>query len=100
MKSATFLLLLLLSATPLMTSACRGGAAVNQTIDDATITTRVKTALLNAPDVQATQIDVDTSAGVVTLKGVVKTKEEEAKALDVARRVTGVRDVKSELKIQ
>jgi osmotically-inducible protein OsmY len=100
MRDATALLLVLMSGAPLMISACGGGTAVNRTIDDATTTTRIKTALLNDPVIDATQIDVETSAGVVTLTGVVKSKEEEAKAVELTRRVAGVRDVKSALKIQ
>jgi hyperosmotically inducible protein len=38
-------------------------------MDDATITARVKTVLLNDPQVAATKIDVSTAAGVVTLSG-------------------------------
>lgn len=99
MKAAAALLLLLACSLPLL-SACASSETINRTIDDATITTRVKTALLNDPVIDATKIEVETSAGVVTLNGVVKSKEEEMKAIDLTRRVSGVRDVKSSLKIQ
>ena len=56
-----------------------------ETIDDATITTRVKTAFINDPAVGAMKIDVDTFKGVVTLSGAVKSKDEEAKAISLAR---------------
>ena len=46
------------------------------------------------------RIDVDTFKGVVTLSGRVKTKEEEAKAMELARKIRGVTDVKSSLQIQ
>ncbi len=71
--------------------------AVGGAMDDATITARVKTVLLNDPQVAATKIDVSTTGGVVTLSGTVKSKADEARAIDVARKVTGVRDVKSTL---
>ena len=83
---------------PLLFAAC--GKSVGQAIDDATITTRVKTALLNDPDVGGLRIDVDTFKGVVTLSGRVKTKEEETKAVALARRIGGVTDVKSTLQVQ
>ena len=67
--------------------------------DDANITTRVKTALLNDPDIVG-QIDVDTADGVVTLSGAVKTAAERDKAIALARKVTGVSDVKSTLQVQ
>jgi hyperosmotically inducible protein len=100
MKTAAALLVLITSSVPVISTCASGGVVVNRTIDDATTTTRVKTALLNDPVIDATRIDVDTSAGIVTLKGVVKSKEEEAKAIELTRRVAGVRDVKSLLQVQ
>ena len=96
MHTTRFLLVLALVA-PLLLSAC--GKTVGETIDDATITTRVKTALLNDPDVGGLRIDVDTFKGVVTLSGAVKTAAERDKAIAVARRIGGVTDVKSTLQI-
>jgi hyperosmotically inducible protein len=90
-------LLALAMLAPLATAGC--GKSVGETIDDATITTRVKTALLNDPDVGGMRIDVDTTVGVVTLSGVVKSKDEEAKAIAIARRIGGVKDVKSTLQV-
>ena len=80
-----------------LTAAC--GKTVGQTIDDTTITTRVKTAMLNDPAVGGLRIDVDTFKGVVTLSGSVKNKDEEQKAVGLARSVPGVTDVKSTLQI-
>lgn len=75
------------------------GKTVGETIDDATITARVKTALLNDPQVGGLKIDVDTTLGVVTMSGVVKSSGEEQRAVQVARGITGVRDVKSTLQV-
>jgi hyperosmotically inducible periplasmic protein len=94
----TALLLVVALMAPLLLAAC--GKSVGDTIDDATITTRVKTSLLNDPVVGGLRIDVDTFKGIVTLSGRVKTKEEEAKAIELARRINGVTDVKSSLQIQ
>ena len=90
-------LLALVLALP-MFAAC--GKTVGDTIDDATITTRVKTAFINDPLVGALRIDVDTFKGVVTLSGRVKSKDEEAKAIAIARTIKGVTDVKSTLQIE
>jgi osmotically-inducible protein OsmY len=79
----------------LVTTAC--GKSVGETIDDVTITTRVKTALLNDPDVAGMKINVDTFKGVVTLSGQVETPAEEQKAMQLARGISGVVDVKSTL---
>ena len=96
-KKFTALLLAVVLALPLL-AAC--GKTVGETIDDATITTRVKTAYINDPVVGGLRIDVDTFKGVVTLSGRVKNKAEEAKAIEIARSIGGVRDVKSTLQIE
>jgi osmotically-inducible protein OsmY len=93
----TAIALVAILLAPLMLAAC--GKSVGETIDDATITTRVKTALLNDPVVGGSRIDVDTFKGVVTLSGRVKTKDEEAKAIALARQTGGVTDVKSTLQV-
>jgi hyperosmotically inducible periplasmic protein len=96
-RLTSFLLALTLIA-PLLLTGC--GKTVARRIDDATITTRVKTALLNDPDVGGLRIDVDTFEGVVTLSGQVKTAVERDRALAVARKINGVSDVKSSLQVQ
>jgi hyperosmotically inducible periplasmic protein len=83
---------------PLLMSGC--GKTVGETIDDATITTRVKTALLNDPTVGGLRIDVDTFKGVVTLSGRVRSSQEEQTAIKLARQVSGVSDVKSTLQVE
>ena len=97
-KRLNAICLALILIAPLVLTAC--GKTVGETIDDATITTRVKTAFINDPVVGGLRIDVDTFKGVVTLSGRVKTKEEEAKAIQIARSIGGVRDVKSTLQIE
>jgi osmotically-inducible protein OsmY len=96
-KPVPVLAVVLALILPLLVSAC--GKTVGETIDDATITTRVKTMLLNDPTVGGLRIDVDTTKGVVTLSGIVKSKEEEMQAIKLARSVDGVVDVKSTLQV-
>jgi len=93
----TALMLALVLTTPWL-AAC--GKTVGETMDDATITTRVKTVFVNDPVVGTLRIDVDTFKGVVTLSGRVKSKAEEQKAIELARTVKGVVDVKSTLTIE
>jgi osmotically-inducible protein OsmY len=105
MKKLPVILLAIALLAPLASVGCGGGAisprrnAATAPPDDPTITTRVKTALLNDPGISAT-IDVQTFQGVVTLSGKVKSKDEESKAVSVARSIRGVTDVKSKLEIQ
>jgi hyperosmotically inducible protein len=81
-----------------ITTAC--AKTVSGTIDDATITTRVKTVFINDPLIGGLRIDVDTFKGVVTLSGRVSNEQEQQKAIELARKVRGVVDVKSNLQIQ
>lgn len=84
-------------AVVLATTAC--GKTVGETIDDATITTRVKTAMLNDESVGGLRIDVDTFKGVVTLSGRVKSADERQRAVAVARSISGVTEVKDALQV-
>lgn len=66
-------------------------------IDDATLTTRVKSALESDSNLKTLTINVDTMSGVVTLKGTADTPENRQKAELIASSVEGVRTVKNEL---
>lgn len=83
----------------LLAGAAACGKSVGETIDDATITTRVKTALLNDPQTSGMSIDVDTFKGVVTLSGRVKSQDEAQKAVQIARQTPGVGNVKNALQV-
>jgi osmotically-inducible protein OsmY len=79
------------------TVAC--GKTVGEAIDDTTITTRVKTAMLNDPTVGGLRVDVDTFKSVVTLSGRVKSQAERDQAIALARSVDGVAEVKDALQV-
>ena len=85
-----------LIAAPLATGC---GKTVGEAIDDTTITTRVKTAMLNDPAVGGLRIDVDTFKGTVTLSGRVKSEAERQQAIALARTVDGVTQVKDALQV-
>jgi hyperosmotically inducible protein len=70
-----------------------------EAITDAAITAEVKTKFLADPDVAGLKIDVDTSNGVVTLNGTVKSKAEMDKAMTMARNSKGVKRVVSHLRV-
>jgi len=84
-------------AAALLFGAAPSALAMRQ--PDAWITTKVKIALLTEQGVAATHIDVDTVDGLVTLHGRVASDAEAAHALDLARGVDGVRDVRSLLQV-
>lgn len=62
-------------------------------IDDAWITSKVKTQLLADDQVKGTQINVDTKGNVVTLTGTAPSAEARAKAIELAQATRGVRGV-------
>ena len=66
-------------------------------IDDATITTRVKSALLAEDDVKSFDISVETFNGTVQLSGFVDSQWQINKAVQVATSVKGVQSVKNNL---
>ena len=94
--TAVWLLLVVVVAA----GACGGRNVRSGNRDDATITTRVKTAFLSDPVIRAERIEVTTFKGVVTLAGRVSSKQEEEKAIAIARKIRGVTDVRSTLQIE
>jgi hyperosmotically inducible protein len=69
-------------------------------IDDATLTTRVKAALIDNEETKASQINVATREGIVQLSGFVDHANEKTTAESVTRAVAGVRDVRNELEVK
>lgn len=80
-------------------AAERGVETAVTATGDASLTAKVKTALITAPDLSAMKINVDTNNGVVTLKGEVKNTAEKVKAEQVASNVTGVTQVVNNLQV-
>jgi hyperosmotically inducible protein len=68
-------------------------------VDDAWITTKVKTDLAKDSDTSAAKIHVNTKAGVVVLTGTVASFAEKTKAEEDARSVKGVVDVENQLMV-
>ena len=70
-----------------------------EVLTDAAITSEVKTKFLAEPGVSGLDINVDTTNGVVTLTGTVKSQAEANKAMMVARNSKGVKRVVNHLKV-
>jgi hyperosmotically inducible protein len=64
-----------------------------ESVDDAWITTKVKSALLADPQTQGLKIDVDTQQGVVSLSGKIGSTAEHKQAVEVASGIDGVKAV-------
>ena len=69
-------------------------------VADTVITTKVKTELMAEPALKSLDVKVETNNGAVVLSGFVPSQVEADKAVDVARNVKGVTDVKSSLRIK
>jgi hyperosmotically inducible periplasmic protein len=65
----------------------------SHTISDAWITTKVKSTFMYSSNVNGSDIDVSTNAGVVTLTGKVDSGAEHALAIELAQNVRGVKSV-------
>ena len=78
----------------------RAGRAIGETLDDATLTAKVKAALLQAPDVKGMQINVDSDRGAVQLSGFVESQPQIDKAVQIAKAVNGVREVHNKMTIK
>ncbi|HTM62534.1 MAG TPA: BON domain-containing protein [Burkholderiales bacterium] len=73
----------------------------NEYVSDATLTTKVHTALANDVGMRTMySINVDSDKGVVTLRGKVDSEATKQRAADVAKRVGGVSSVKNELQVK
>jgi len=74
---------------------------VKESVGDAVITTKIKAEFAKDKDVSALNIKVDTDdKGVVTLSGNAKSQAEADKAVTLARKVQGVKSVRSDIKVQ
>jgi hyperosmotically inducible protein len=96
-------LLSLISAAMMLSLATNGtarAASVAETVDDASITVKVKSALVASPATKARQINVTTSGGEVTISGFVDSATSKEEAERVARGVTGVVAVRNDLAVR
>ncbi|MDO8705255.1 MAG: BON domain-containing protein [Sulfuricaulis sp.] len=69
-------------------------------IDDASITTKVKSEMIADKGVTAHHISVETIKGVVYLTGSADTSQESNKAATIARGVAGVKSVNNDIHVK
>jgi hyperosmotically inducible protein len=81
----------------LVVTSMLGTAACTKSSSDAEITGRVKTAISNEPGLKGTKVSVSTNEKVVHLSGTVKSRDERAMLIAVARKVEGVKTLKTDL---
>src|SRR5438067_5052528 len=87
----------------LTTAGCavtRGQESVGAYVDDASITTAVKSKMVENKDVDASAIKVETLKGTVLLSGFAKNSLEKSTAESIARGTKGVTGVKNEIAVR
>jgi hyperosmotically inducible protein len=94
--------MLVLAMVVAVTAGCTAmtGKSAGENVDDATITASVKTKLAAEKPATLTKVDVDTNKGTVYLTGNVQNATIKARATELARSVSGVREVVNNLQVQ
>ncbi|MGH8444729.1 MAG: BON domain-containing protein [Solimonas sp.] len=91
-------------AAPLISQAQDSAPArkteAGQYVSDSAITAKVKSALLAEKGLKSTDISVETQNGTVQLSGFVASSAQTDQAVDVAKHVKGVKDVKNDLRMK
>ena len=95
-------LLVVMMLTVFSVAGCQSmtGKSAGRNVDDATVTTAVKTKLAADKASSLTRVDVDTNNGTVSLNGVVESSGQKARAQELAAQVNGVDKVINNLQVQ
>lgn len=81
-------------------AAITGRETAGEYIDDTTITAKVKTAILDDPNLKPFQISVETFKNVVQLSGFVDSAAAASRAGQIAAKTKGVESVKNHLVVR
>lgn len=98
MKIAQRLVAILTAFMVFGLAGCAGTSTRSGTgeyIDDTVITSKVKAAFAADPTVKATEVQVETFKGTVQLSGFVESRESAQRAVQIARQVKGVTEVRN-----
>lgn len=99
-KTSLLARLLIVSILSFMITGCAGSRTSESTgeyFDDTVISSKVRTAILSDVGLKVFQISVETFKGVVQLSGFVDSDATIKRAIDVARKVKGVKSVNNSL---
>ena len=92
-----FLVLLVVTIALMGCASSQKQSSPGDYIDDTVITTKVKAAIFDDPNLKVMQISVETRQGIVQLSGFVNSAQDVRRAGEVARGVAGVESVKNDL---
>ena len=69
-------------------------------IDDTALTANVKAVMVNQPELNASEINVETYKGTVQLSGFVSSQADIDKAVAAARSINGVKSVTNDMRLK
>ena len=100
MKPLSTLVIAMFTVFSLAGCQATTGKTAGRNVDDAALTTSVKTKLAADKASSLTRVDVDTNNGVVSLNGVVESADQKSRAQQLASQVNGVNKVVNNLQVQ
>ena len=96
----SLLLAMFILAISLGCASTKTQEGTGEYIDDSAITTKVKAAILQEPTLSSAEINVETFKGVVQLSGFVGSRAEINNAVEISRRVSGVKSVRNDMRVK
>lgn len=97
--TAVILMALVAAAAPLTAGAQTTTQDAKTMVTDSWITSKTKISIFADERVKGTQVSVDTTKGVVHLRGKVDSAEAKSAASDIAQGIDGVKSVKNDLQV-
>ena len=96
--SALFLAVMLVTAVGCASTSKQEGTG--EYVDDSVITTKVKAAIFEDATLKVAEVNVETFKGVVQLSGFVSSQTAMNKAVELTRKIKGVKSVKNDMRIK
>jgi osmotically-inducible protein OsmY len=103
MKKRSRIIAFILTALMALSLGCASTAkheGTGEYIDDSVITTKVKAMIFDESTLKSGEINVETFKGVVQLSGFVSSQANIDKAVEVARKVNGVKMVNQDMRVK
>ena len=100
MKQRNLIIAVLTAVILIGCAGSRTQESTGEYIDDATITTKVKSQLLMSEDTSGMAISVETFKGIVQLSGFVKSDQQKRRAEEIAKATDGVIRVENKISIR
>ena len=92
--------LIMAALIAVLAGCANAGEKTGAYLDDAWITSKIKSEMVADKTVKARDITVNTTKGIVTLSGKVDSWEESNKAAEIAHSVKGVSEVENNIRIE